>query len=189
MIQVLNLPRGRKRKGSSEVTLKKMGITKKESHEYQKMASHPNVIEQVLKESKERGNVPYKKSILKRIDKFYFKKPKTHVKQIPAINKNHKKAWRKVIPYREYYILNIKPGVWGIFSPYHIVESEKDAKELINTMRSCNPADVERSREIEKINTVITFCIKKKEAGEEKDIRNCYHSGCPYADKPTPLPE
>ncbi len=175
LLRNLSIPRGKKGIGYTGRTLSELGITKKESHEAQKLADHLFIIREVIDESREKGFIPYKKTILRRIDGQ--KTPLT--KKNRPIPENGKS--RKIIPYENYQIINIGPGVWGIFSKLNIVESEKEAKELIRSVMSCNPTDVIKSEEFRRTESIIQYCRRKKEAGEEKDIKNCYY-GCPYAE-------
>jgi hypothetical protein len=178
LLKNLSILRGKKGIGYAGRTLTELGITKRESFEAQKLANHLSIIKEVIEESRKKGYVPYKKSILRRIDGQKI----SLVKKDRPISGNGK-SLGKIIPYENYQIINIKPGVWGIFSKLNIVKSEKEAKELIKSVMSCNPDEAIKSEEFRRTESIIRSCIRKKEAGEEKDIKNCYY-GCPYAEPP-----
>jgi len=57
-----------KNQTSSAGSLKSLGITEKLSYEVQKIAAHPEVIDEVLEEAKRENEIPYKAEILQKID-------------------------------------------------------------------------------------------------------------------------
>ena len=57
-----------KNQTSSVISLNSLGITERQSYEAQKIAFHPNIVEQVLKEAKWRNEIPYKTEIMRKIN-------------------------------------------------------------------------------------------------------------------------
>jgi hypothetical protein len=58
-----------KNQTSPVISLNSMGITEKQSYEAQKIAFHPKIVEQVLKEAKWKNEIPYKTEIMRKINR------------------------------------------------------------------------------------------------------------------------
>lgn len=75
-LKALNLRGGRRRgkedQTSTRESLKSLGITRKQSFYAQKIAAHPDAIDEVLLEAKRNKEIPSKYNLLKRIDQKAF---------------------------------------------------------------------------------------------------------------------